>query len=217
MLRRAAGHSTCKRLLGQPVAPRSAGSTRAISVLLAKQPQQQHAVIRASLRRRQHQQPGHSAWLRGTTGSTSRVAVLGAPRAASRSISAAAAGRAAELKARNRKVAIYMASVVTAVLGVSYAAVPLYKVFCQVTGFGGTTQVADADKALKMSPVEGGRVIRVTFDGGTADTMPWKFRPTQSDVKVVPGETALAFFTAKNPTKKHITGVATYNVFPLKA
>ncbi|CAN0354129.1 unnamed protein product, partial [Ectocarpus sp. 13 AM-2016] len=59
------------------------------------------------------------------------------------------------------------------------------------------------------------RVIRVTFDGGTADTMPWKFRPTQSDV--VPGETALAFFTAKNPTKKHITGVATYNVFPLKA
>ncbi|CAM9818831.1 unnamed protein product [Hapterophycus canaliculatus] len=49
--------------------------------------------------------------------------------------------------------------------------------------------------------------------------MPWKFRPTQGDVKarVVPGETALAFFTAKNPTKKHITGVATYNVFPLKA
>ncbi|CAN0312687.1 unnamed protein product, partial [Laminaria digitata] len=61
------------------------------------------------------------------------------------------------------------------------------------------------------------RVIRVTFDGGTADTMPWKFRPTQGDVKVVPGETALAFFTAKNPTRKHITGVATYNVFPLKA
>ncbi|CAM9926030.1 unnamed protein product [Ectocarpus sp. 13 AM-2016] len=180
MLRRAAGHSACKRLLGQPVAPRSAGSTRAISVLLAKQPKQQRAVIRASLRRCQHQQPGHSAWLGEITGSNSRVAILGAPRAASRSISA---GRAAELKARNRKVAIYMASVVTAVLGVSYAAVPLYKVFCQVTGFGGTTQVADADKALKMSPVEGGRVIRVTFDGGTADTMPWKFRPTQSDVK----------------------------------
>eukprot|EP00904_Undaria_pinnatifida_P005313 jgi/Undpi1/1911/HiC_scaffold_12.g05298.m1 len=58
----------------------------------------------------------------------------------------------ADLKARNRKVAIYMFSVVTAVLGVSYAAVPLYKVFCQVTGFGGTTQIADAEKAMKMKP-----------------------------------------------------------------
>ncbi|CAM9353438.1 unnamed protein product [Choristocarpus tenellus] len=110
-----------------------------------------------------------------------------------------------------------MASIATAVLGISYAAVPLYKVFCQVTGFGGTTQVADVDKAMKMTPVEGSRLIRVTFDAGVSDTMPWKFRPTQNDVKVVPGETALAFFTATNPTQKHITGVATYNVFPPKA
>ncbi|CAM9949606.1 unnamed protein product [Discosporangium mesarthrocarpum] len=89
-----------------------------------------------------------------------------------------------DLRARNRNVAIYMASIVAAVLGISYAAVPLYKVFCQVTGFGGTTQVADAEKAKKMTPVEGGRLIRVTFDATVADTMPWKFRATQSDVKV---------------------------------
>jgi cytochrome c oxidase assembly protein subunit 11 len=145
---------------------------------------------------------------------------------------------------------MYMLSVAVGVAGVSYAAVPLYKVFCQVTGgqraqvwccyllrrlsraatsvscflapplatgFGGTTQVAEQDKAAKMKPAENGRAIRVRFDGGVSDAMPWSFRQTQNDILVVPGETALAFYTAKNLSKKDITGVATYNVFPLKA
>ncbi|CAM9359539.1 unnamed protein product [Chrysoparadoxa australica] len=121
------------------------------------------------------------------------------------------------LRERNKRLAMYMSAVVIGVGGLSYAAVPLYKAFCQATGFGGTTQVADAKKAASMKPVEGGRIIRVTFDGTVSDTLPWQFTAAQLDVRVVPGETALAFYRAKNCSDKNITGVATYNVFPLKA
>ncbi|CAM9888384.1 unnamed protein product [Hapterophycus canaliculatus] len=163
MLRRAAGKSGC--LVGMPPAAcaRSGASTpraRTISVL-ATRTELRSIIVRGAARRPQHRQrqPERglglegAAWLapRGPPGPFAAGAVT------AKSFSSAAAGRAAELKARNRKVAIYMASVVTAVLGVSYAAVPLYKVFCQVTGFGGTTQVADADKALKMKPVRTSR------------------------------------------------------------
>jgi cytochrome c oxidase assembly protein subunit 11 len=60
-------------------------------------------------------------------------------------------------------------------------------------------------------------VLKITFSADVNDAMPWKFKPQQSNVNVVPGETALAFYKATNPTKKAITGVATYNVFPPKA
>jgi cytochrome c oxidase assembly protein subunit 11 len=117
----------------------------------------------------------------------------------------------------NSKVAYYMGALAVFVFGVSYASVPLYKVFCTMTGFGGTTQVATEEKARKVSPVEGSKMIRIYFSSNVHDTMPWKFFPTQQSVKVVPGETALAFYTVKNKSKKAITGIATYNVHPPKA
>lgn len=110
-----------------------------------------------------------------------------------------------------------MGAVVVFIFGLSYASVPLYKVFCQMTGFGGTTQRADEVKAATVKPVEGGRIIRVNFSASVPSTMPWKFKPTQRDVRIVPGETALAFYTVNNPTDMAITGVATYNVHPPKA
>ena len=110
-----------------------------------------------------------------------------------------------------------MSGLAVSVVALSYASVPLYKVFCQMTGFGGTTQRADEAKAATVRPVEGGRILRVNFQANTHTAMPWKFRPTQRDVRVVPGETALAFYTVKNPTEKAITGIATYNVHPPKA
>ncbi|CAN0029089.1 unnamed protein product [Heterosigma akashiwo] len=118
------------------------------------------------------------------------------------------------LAERNRRMALYALSVVVGFVGLTYASVPLYKVFCQMTGFGGTTQRASVTQAESVRPVEGGRLVRVTFDGNVADTMPWAFRPQQQDVRVVPGETALAFYTAKNRGATNITGVATYNVHP---
>jgi cytochrome c oxidase assembly protein subunit 11 len=84
-------------------------------------------------------------------------------------------------------------------------------------GFGGTTQRADDKKAALIKPVPGGKVIKVLFTSNVHSTMCWKFNPTQREVKIIPGETALAFYTVSNPSDKAITGVASYNVFPPKA
>lgn len=117
----------------------------------------------------------------------------------------------------NESSAYKLVAVVVFVFGLSYASVPLYKVFCQVTGFGGTTQrVTDLQKKI-ITPIANGKLIKVDFTANVHSTMPWKFRPSQQSIKVVPGETALAFYTVTNPTAKPITGVATYNVFPPKA
>ena len=189
----------------------------------------------------------------------------------------------------------YAAAAVVGALGATYAAVPLYKIFCQTTGFGGTTQrvtLSDwagakeareaggggggggggsrrgkvsqalwdrliemsnvpaemlpsaglglagggggggstshgrgaktwtdeeaAEKLASLRPRKDGKLITVRFDSTVGDVLPWSFVPAQLDVKVVPGETALSFFTATNHSDKAITGVATYNVHPPK-
>lgn len=118
---------------------------------------------------------------------------------------------------KNVRMAYTISAVAVLVFGLSYASVPLYKAFCQLTGFGGTTQVATEEKSKKVMPVEGGRIIKVYFTANAHDAMPWKFRPTQNEVHVIPGETALAFYTVKNTADHPVTGVATYNVYPPKA
>jgi cytochrome c oxidase assembly protein subunit 11 len=118
---------------------------------------------------------------------------------------------------KNQRTAYYMGAVVVFVFGLTYAAVPLYKVFCQMTGFGGTTQVAEESKLKHITPIENGRILRVYFTANVHSAMPWQFRPTQKEVRLVPGETALAFYTVKNTADHAITGVATYNVHPPKA
>jgi len=128
-----------------------------------------------------------------------------------------ASGSSETVAERNKRVALYMISIALATLGVSYASVPLYKVFCQVTGFGGTTQRVDIVETRDLTPAEDGRVLKITFSADVSDTMPWKFKPQQNNVKVAPGETALAFYKATNNTSHAITGVATYNVYPPKA
>ena len=68
-----------------------------------------------------------------------------------------------------------------------------------------------------LKPAETSRVIRVTFDGSVSDSLPWSFVPAQRDVRVVPGESALAFYVTKNNSGQGITGLATYNVMPPQA
>tara|TARA_B100001559_G_C16250737_1_gene506859 strand:+ start:116 stop:742 length:627 start_codon:yes stop_codon:yes gene_type:complete len=97
-------------------------------------------------------------------------------------------------------------------IGAAYAAVPLYKIFCQVTGFGGTTQVSDS-----LPATVGKRVIKVQFDANVAKGLSWNFVPAQREVSVKVGEEGIAYYTAKNLTDRHIKGSAVFNVTPIKA
>ena len=90
---------------------------------------------------------------------------------------------------------------------------------CTQTGWGGqpikaTIHSNAEDPAMRLTPVTDSRRLRITFNGSTSDVLPWKFTPQQREVRVLPGETALAFFTATNKSEEDIIGVATYSVTP---
>lgn len=123
----------------------------------------------------------------------------------------------AATKGGSKSTLFYIAAVGVLVLGLSYAAVPLYRIFCQAYSLGGTTQLGeDSDKIETMKAVKD-RVITVRFNADTAASMTWNFKPQQHEIKVLPGETALAFYTACNPTDRAVIGISTYNVIPFEA
>ncbi|KAJ1503904.1 hypothetical protein HMI54_003028 [Coelomomyces lativittatus] len=98
-------------------------------------------------------------------------------------------------------------------LGSSYAAVPLYRMFCSAIGVGGTTLSPNLSKSHDLTTL-GSFPIKVNFLSNTSLTLPWSFIPSQPSLEVRPGETALAFYTAHNKTNQPIIGIATYNVVP---
>lgn len=98
---------------------------------------------------------------------------------------------------------------VVSMLGAAYAAVPLYQMFCQITGFGGTPQVASS-APQKVTD----RTIRVRFDANVNAGLGWEFHPVQREMEVKIGETALAFYRAKNKSGHDQWGSASYNVTP---
>src|SRR5947207_15845103 len=95
--------------------------------------------------------------------------------------------------------------------GLSFASAPLYRLFCQATGFGGTTQRAAAAPGAVADAL-----VTVRFDAATAPELGWEFRPLEAAVKVHPGEQREAFFRATNRTSETVTGTATYTVTPTK-
>ncbi|EER19456.1 hypothetical protein, conserved [Perkinsus marinus ATCC 50983] len=105
--------------------------------------------------------------------------------------------------------------------GMCFVAVPLYDMYCKSTGQGSTGGFATVGhKEYKPPPKEGEaskRVIKITFAGAVQSTLKWDFYPEQRSVYVTPGETALAFFRAKNRTNKPIIGMSTYHMLPLEA
>jgi len=105
--------------------------------------------------------------------------------------------------------ALPLVGVAFGMLGLAYAAVPLYDWFCRVTGFGGRTQVA-----VEASDVVLDRTITVRFDASTERGMPWEFRPVQTKAELRIGETGLAFYEATNLTDRPVTGTASFNVAP---
>ncbi|KIP05845.1 hypothetical protein PHLGIDRAFT_24875 [Phlebiopsis gigantea 11061_1 CR5-6] len=110
---------------------------------------------------------------------------------------------------------MYTSAVIIMGVGVTYAAVPLYRMFCAATGFAGTPKVGMGKfEADRLVPAEDAKRIKVHFNADTADALPWSFIPQQKFISVLPGESSLAFYKAKNTSKEDIIGIATYNVTP---
>jgi cytochrome c oxidase assembly protein subunit 11 len=110
---------------------------------------------------------------------------------------------------RHRTVALAVVGVVVAMAGLSYASVPLYQMFCRVTGYGGTTQVA-----TQAPLTHGARTLGVRFDANVGAGLPWTFKPEVPVVKVRTGETSTVFFKVTNTSNRIWSATATYNVSP---
>ncbi|KAF8776916.1 Cytochrome c oxidase assembly protein COX11 like protein [Argiope bruennichi] len=118
---------------------------------------------------------------------------------------------------RNRNTLYYLTALVIMVAGSTYLSVLLYRLYCQTTGKGGQAVLEEAgEKIASMQSIKN-RLITVNFNADVNSTMRWNFKPQQPYIRVSPGETALAFYTARNPTSVPVTGVATYNVLPFEA
>jgi cytochrome c oxidase assembly protein subunit 11 len=117
-----------------------------------------------------------------------------------------------EIKRRNARTALTVLGVVVGMIGLSYASVPLYRLFCQVTGFGGTPLISDRLPETVLD-----RTVTIRFNADVGANMPWIFQPEQRQVKVRLGQKGLIAFHATNTTASPMTGTALYNVTPPKA
>ena len=110
---------------------------------------------------------------------------------------------------RNALIPALVVGVFCAMVGLTYASVPLYRAFCEATGFGGTTQVA------KLAPSsQGARTINVSFDGNVGPGLPWTFEPEVQQITLRTGETATVYYKVRNNAGRPTTGRAEYNVSP---
>lgn len=114
-------------------------------------------------------------------------------------------------KDKNKSTALSLVAIVVGMIMLSYASVPLYRIFCQVTGYGGTTQ-----EAATIPEFIHDRELNIRFNAITFEGLPWEFETLQKDIKIKVGEHKLAFFKATNISDKPTTGTATYNVTPHK-
>ena len=112
-------------------------------------------------------------------------------------------------KRRHSILALSLAGLVAGMVGLSFASVPLYRVFCQVTGYGGVPQRAEKAPGKVLD-----RTVTIRFDGNVDSSLPWTFAPEQQTMDVKIGETALAFFKATNNSSVPVSGRAIFNVSP---
>lgn len=112
----------------------------------------------------------------------------------------------------HRIVALVCAGIVVGMVGLSFAAVPLYRLYCQVTGYAGTTQRAEAASDIVLD-----RTLTVRFDSNVASELPWVFEPAQRRLELKVGENVLAFYKATNTSDHAVTGTAVFNVTPESA
>ena len=118
-----------------------------------------------------------------------------------------------EQGAGNRRILVILAVVVAAMVGLAYASVPLYQLFCQVTGYGGTTQIS-GDAAVEILP---DHPVRVRFDANTNPALNWRFEAVDAPVTLNPGEEVVINYRATNLGDTASAATSTYNVTPVKA
>jgi len=114
---------------------------------------------------------------------------------------------------KNYRLLIKITLFVFLMIGISYASVPLYDLFCRVTGYGGTTQKSSLAPGSKGNY----KNIQVRFDANVNNSLNWEFLAPKEEILVQPGVEKIIYYTAKNLSDKTIVGTATYNVSPPKA
>jgi len=110
---------------------------------------------------------------------------------------------------RNRRMMLVLSGVVFGMIGLAYASVPLYRIFCSVTGYQGTPRIASTDSSKVIN-----RMVTVTFTADVSPALGWRFQPMQRQMQVQVGKSYLAFFEAENLESKPVTARATYNISP---
>lgn len=120
------------------------------------------------------------------------------------------------LAQKNGRTAALAALLVAAMVGLAFASVPLYRIFCQVTGLGGTTMRVDEAAAAAVRPVAG-KSVSIRFDANVSRDLMWEFRPVQTQRTVPIGERNMAVYRARNISTRPLTGTATFNVTPVQA
>jgi len=122
----------------------------------------------------------------------------------------------ATLQHRNRKAGLLALLFALAMLGLGYASVPLYRLFCQVTGYGGTPARASEVEAA-LATAQAGKEMSIRFDANIDRNLPWNFAPEHTTASIRTGQRAMAFYVARNNSDKPITGRASYNIEPAQA
>lgn len=117
-----------------------------------------------------------------------------------------------DLARKNRRVLVVSLLVVFGMVGMSFASVPLYRAFCKVTGWSGTTRQIAANPNKPLA----GHTVTVRFDSNVARGMPWHFKPEVREITLPVGADGMVSYVAENPTDQTITGTALYNVTPLQ-
>ncbi len=115
------------------------------------------------------------------------------------------------MRTSNRTIGIALTGIIVGMVGLSFASVPLYRMFCAVTGYGGTPQIGKQE-----APGATRGLITVRFNANTNANLPWDFRPEQEEIRLPLGDQSLAYYTARNRSGAPVTGVALYNVTPDK-
>ena len=111
---------------------------------------------------------------------------------------------------KNKRTGLIMSVIALAMIGLAFASAPLYRAFCEATGFGGTPLRADSAPGAAMAEGQ----IGVRFDANVHPGLPWRFEPEQNTVRVEPGAQTKIFYSAQNLSARAITGQAVYNVSP---